>query len=77
MHEYYLRSVSDTLLVGVPFICILVLAIFRLDTLFASPKSPVSRATYRRPGCGMDEKGEPLVVDPDGRPSEIKPKRRE
>ena len=62
-HELYLNSVKDTLLVGVPFIAILALGVFRLDTLFfASKPKPKSGRT----GCGLDEHGEPLVVDPDG-----------
>jgi hypothetical protein len=75
MHEVYLTSVSDTLLVGIPFIAILAFAIFRLDTLFASSKGASKQVNRRRSGCGMDENGLPLVVDPDGRPSETRPKR--
>ena len=75
MHEVYLKSVSDTLLVGVPFIAILAFAIFRLDTLSASSKGAAMRTNRRRPGCGMDENGLPLVVDPDGTPSRSRAKR--
>jgi hypothetical protein len=66
MHEVYLNSVKDTLLVGVPFIAVLLLGVFRLDTFFFASK-PVPKVG--RSGCGMDENGEPLLVDPDGRPS--------
>jgi hypothetical protein len=69
MHEVYLNSVSDTLLVAVPFVAVLALAIFRLDTFFARSKRSTDPANRRRPGCGMDENGGPLLVDPDGRPS--------
>jgi hypothetical protein len=66
MHEVYLNSVKDTLLVGIPFIAVLLFGVFRLDTfLFASKTTP----KVGRGGCGMDERGEPLLVDPDGRPS--------
>jgi hypothetical protein len=66
VHEVYLNSVKDTLLVGVPFIAVLALGVFRLDTLFfATKKAP----RIGRPGCGLDINGEPLVVDPDGKPS--------
>jgi hypothetical protein len=75
MHEVYLKSVSDTLLVGVPFIAILALAIFRVDTLFASSKGASKQTNLHRPGCGMDENGSPVVVDPDGTLSAIRPKR--
>jgi hypothetical protein len=76
MHEVYLNSISDTLLVAIPFIAILALAIFRLDTFFASSKSTTPQTNVRRTGCGMDENGAPLLVDPDGRPSEVRSKRK-
>lgn len=77
MHEVYLNSMRDTLLVGVPFIVILALAIFRLDTFLVATKGAASRGqSTRRQGCGMDENGEPLLVDPDGRSSEVVQKRR-
>jgi hypothetical protein len=66
MHELYLNSVKDTLLVAIPFIGILALGVFRLDTIFFATKEPANR---RRPRCGMDKNGEPLLVDPDGKPS--------
>jgi hypothetical protein len=77
MHEVYLSSVKDTLLVAVPFITVLVLAIFRLDTLFWAPKKPAAPSTFRRPGCGLDASGEPVVVDPDGRPSSVRPRKKQ
>lgn len=64
MHEFYLTSMKDTLLIGVPFIAVLALGVFRLDTLFFASKAP-SRAA--RQGCGLAEDGEPIIVDPDGR----------
>jgi hypothetical protein len=69
MHEVYLSSLSDTLLVAIPFVAVVALAIFRLDSLFARSKRPREPKNYRRPGCGMDVNGGPLLVDPDGRPS--------
>jgi hypothetical protein len=74
MHEVYLTSTRDALLVAVPFIVALVLAVFRLDGLFTAPRGPVNRR--QRPGCGLDESGEPLVVDPDGKPSAVRPTRK-
>jgi hypothetical protein len=74
MHEVYITSTRDALLVAVPFIVALALAIFRLDGLFTAPKGPVNRR--QRPGCGLDESGEPLVVDPDGKPSVVRPGRK-
>lgn len=64
MHELYLNSMKDTLLVAIPFLAILVLSFFRLDAIIGSSKGP---ANPRRPPCGIDERGEPLLVDPDGR----------
>jgi hypothetical protein len=75
MHEVYLSSVKDTLLVAIPFVAVVALAIFRLDTLFAASKQSTDPASRRRQGCGMDENGGPLLVDPDGRPSDPLPKR--
>jgi hypothetical protein len=72
MHEVYLNSLKDTLLVGIPFIAVLALGVFRLDTLFFAAKK-VTRAG--RPGCGLDIDGEPLVVDPDGKPSHMRKRR--
>jgi hypothetical protein len=77
MHEVYLSSVKDTLLVAIPFIAVLVMAIFRLDTLFWAPKKQATPAAFRRPGCGLDESGEPVVVDPDGRPSSVRPRKKQ
>jgi hypothetical protein len=73
MHEFYLNSVSDTLLVAIPFVAVLALAIFRLDALFASSKAS-TELNQHRPGCGMDENGEPVLVDPDGQLSVNRPK---
>jgi hypothetical protein len=75
MHDFYLNSVKDTLLVGVPFIAILVTTIFRLDTLFWASKKPSASQNFHRGGCGMDASGAPMLVDPDGTPSG-RPKRK-
>ena len=63
MHEVYLNSTSETPLVAVPFIAFLALAIFRLDTHFTRSKRSVDPANRHRPGCGMDQNGDPLLVD--------------
>jgi hypothetical protein len=73
MHELYLNSMRDTLLVAIPFIAVLALGVFRLDAIFFSSKSAPKQG---RTGCGMDERGEPVLVDPDGRPCEPTRKRR-
>lgn len=71
--DFYLNSVEDTLLVGVPFVAVLALGVFRLDTIFFATKRPVKMG---REGCGMDANGEPLLVDPDGTPVKPRPRRR-
>jgi len=71
MHEVYLTSTKDTFLVAIPFIVVLALAVFRLDAFFATTKGSANR---RRQPCGLDEQGEPILVDPDGRASEIRVK---
>jgi len=75
MHEVYLSSVKDTLLVAIPLVAVVALAIFRLDAFFARSKQPTAPGRRRRQGCGMDENGGPLLVDPDGRPSGPLPRR--
>lgn len=64
MHDLSLGSLKGTLLVAVPFIALLALSFFRLDAIFGASKSA---GPPRRPPCGMDENGKPLVVDPDGK----------
>ncbi len=64
MHEVYLNSMRDTILVGVPFIAVLALGIFRLDTFFLGSKPRPTNTS--RQGCGLAADGEPIVVDPDG-----------
>ena len=76
MHEFYLTSTRDALLIGIPFVAILVMAIFRLDSLFAAPKGSSTTENKHRKACGMDETGEPILVDPDGRPSEFRRNRK-
>jgi hypothetical protein len=65
VHETILLSSKDSLLVAIPFIGLLLVGYFRLDQIIASPK----KKGRRRPMSGMDESGEPIMSDPDGRPS--------
>jgi hypothetical protein len=56
MHEIILNSGWDTLLFVVPFIGMLLVGFFRLDQLFAAPKSAVRRYTLpldARPAASM------------------------
>lgn len=70
MNEPVIRSLSDALLFAVPSVTVLFLSVFHLDTLFTAPRHP---AISRRPVCGLDARGEPILTDPDGRPT---PRRR-
>jgi hypothetical protein len=65
VHETILPSGWDTFWVAAPFITLLAMSIFRLDEAFMAPKR--GRGP-RRPG-GMDANGDPILCDPDGRPS--------
>jgi hypothetical protein len=60
-----LQSVWENLLVAVPFVGILLVALFRLDQIIAAPRR---RKPVSRPACGCDENGRMLLSDPDGRP---------
>ena len=65
MQDVILQSGWGNFLVAVPFVGILLMSLFRLDELIASPKR--SRAV-KRPASGCDEKGNLILSDPDGRP---------
>jgi hypothetical protein len=76
MQDVYLTSTRDTVLVAVPFIVLVGMVIFGLDAFFVPSKGPAAPANRHRPGCGLDETGEPVLVDPDGRPSEFRSSRK-
>ena len=66
MQDAILQSGWENVLFAIPFVGILLVNLFRLDEIIASPK----RSTpARRPPSGCDENGDPLLCDPDGRPS--------
>jgi hypothetical protein len=64
MHETILKSGWEALLFAVPFIAMLLIGLFRLDEVVATPKRP---AVHRRPECGHDVDGRAILTDPDGR----------
>jgi len=64
MQDTILVSGRGTLRVAIPFVFMWLFGVFRLDSLLATPKGSLSR---RRPPCGVDEHGEPILADPDGR----------
>ena len=65
VHDSVLNSGLDSLLISVLFAGGMLLAMFRLDTIFAAPKRAPA---VRRPPAGTDEQGRILLSDPDGRP---------
>jgi hypothetical protein len=65
VHDVVLSSGWDTALYAVPVILMLVAGVFRLDELVAAPREASRR--HRGP-TGVDENGEPMLSDPDGRP---------
>ena len=73
MNQSILLSNRDTLLVAVPFVLAMLFSIFGLEQIAAAPRIPLSR---RRPICGTDESGKPILRDPDGRLSDARPARR-
>ncbi len=66
MHESVLNSGWQTALVAVPFLFMLLVGVFRLDAVFVMQRQSVRR---QRPGAGIDQDGQPMMCDPDGRPS--------
>jgi len=64
LDEHILISGRDTLLIAIPFVLLLLFSVFRLDESMALPKGSLNR---RRPACGIDKFGEPILRDPDGR----------
>lgn len=71
MQDTVLQSGWETLLVAIPFVGILLVGLFRLDELIASPKR---RKAAKRPASGCDRNGRLLLSDPDGRPWGASPK---
>jgi hypothetical protein len=64
MDQNTLISGRDTILIAIPLLLMIFFSLFRLDQIIARPKRPQSR---QRPACGIDESGELIVCDPDGR----------
>jgi hypothetical protein len=65
MHDAYFSSIGDFLLIGLPVAVMLVVTVFRLDTIVAAPKSQTVRHS-RLVGTGPD--GHIRFTDPDDRP---------
>ena len=58
-----LESNTDAFLVAIPMVALLVAGFFRLDELFV--RNGRSQGKRRMPG--LDERGLPICLDPDGR----------
>ena len=66
MHDSVLNSGWQTALVAIPFLFMLLVSVFRLDEVFVAQKQQSRR---QRPTSRIDEQGQPVLYDPDGRPS--------
>jgi hypothetical protein len=66
VHESMLNPGWETALVAVPFLVMLFAGVFRLDELLVTQKASSKKP---RPVVGTDLDGEPVLCDPDGRPS--------
>jgi hypothetical protein len=58
------RSNADALLVAVPMVAVMFAGFFRLDELFSSPPK---EATEDRRFSTVDENGDTVCVEPDGK----------
>lgn len=65
MPDPILQSGWETFLLAIPLVGLLLVTLFRLDEMIASPKRGKA---VPRPACGCDENGRVLLSDPDGRP---------
>ena len=73
VHDAFLQSGWLNFLVAVPFVGVLLVALFRLDEIIATPKRAKA---IRRRICGRDLNGHLLLTDPDGRSWDASPKAR-
>jgi hypothetical protein len=64
MHASILQNNLDTLLLGVPFVLMMLVGIFRLDELMVTPRQKT--VTHPRPLNGLDAEGNLILSDPDG-----------
>jgi hypothetical protein len=66
MHDLSQHPVWQMLLIAIPFFVILLFSIFGADLMRGKHKK--GNKTLRPPS-GIDKKGNPILSDPDGRPS--------
>jgi hypothetical protein len=67
MYETILKTGTVTLLIAIPAIGMLLISFLRLDQFLASPKRRIEGPRFVR---GVDESGDPIMCDPDGKPWE-------
>ena len=73
MYETVLKSGWESVLFGIPFIGMLLACFLRLDEFLVAPRQ-ASKPT--RPARGIDNNGNAILCDPDGRPWAARPSRR-
>lgn len=64
MHDMLISSGRDSFLIALPFLAIMLAGLFRVDEAIASPRR--NAAKHHRSMCGVDEKGQQILCDPDG-----------
>lgn len=65
MHDIALQSGWETFLLAAPLLGLVLVGIFRLDSIAAVPER---RSGAKRPPSGIDKNGRVLLSDPEGRP---------
>ena len=60
-----ISSNLTAILVAAPMLAIMAAAFFRVDEAISKPRKKMQRIPL---SCGLDERGVPIGVDPDGKP---------
>ena len=64
-----ITSNMTAMMVAVPLLAVMAAGFFRLDEFFGKPRRRAARKYRRIPlAGGIDERGMPIGIDPDGRP---------
>ena len=67
MHDMNQHPVWDTMLIAIPFFVILFFSIFGADLMRGKKRKKAGASL--KPPSGIDKDGNPILSDPDGRPS--------
>jgi hypothetical protein len=70
VHDTFLQSELLNIFLAIPFVGVLLIALFRLDEIIAAPRR--ARA-IKHPFNGCDEDGHLRLSDPDGRSQRTRP----